>query len=286
MVPTGLWLLEIAAPFRLQLALVGAVLMIALLAVKRRHAGGICLLCSLVLSSHLIPYYSDMPQPDSDRPQLSLLSWNTWRDVNSGAEMRMALQKFQPQLAFFQEVTLEEEAGFLAEGYVKNYVGDFLVLMKPEVVVVVEPHFPEWTDTPSVFMTIRFEGQFVDIYSLHPRSPMSVRRLRHRNQFFKQLESKINASVHASIVIGDLNTTPTDPAFKSLLTSANLRNSMIGFGWQTSWPYDNIILSALRIPIDHCLSSATLKVVDRKLGDAHPSNHKPLFVRVQSVEQN
>ncbi|NQU49676.1 MAG: endonuclease/exonuclease/phosphatase family protein [Planctomycetes bacterium] len=165
-----------------------------------------------------------------------------WRNL-------FALQKIQPQLAFFQEATLEEEAEFQAEGYVKNYVGDFLLLMKPEVEVVVEPHFPEWTDTPSAVMTIRFEDPYVHIYSLHPRSPMSVRRLRHRNQFFEQLQSKINASNHACIVIGDLNTTPTDDAFKTLLANSNLRNSMIGFGWQTSWPYDHAVLSALRIPI-------------------------------------
>jgi endonuclease/exonuclease/phosphatase (EEP) superfamily protein YafD len=57
----------------------------------------------------------------------------------------------------------------------------------------------------------------------------------------------------------------------------NLRDSQLGFGVQPSFP---TFSWAIRIPIDHCLVSPEVVVLDRKLAPSVGSDHFPVMVEL------
>ena len=63
--------------------------------------------------------------------------------------------------------------------------------------------------------------------------------------------------------------------FRRLLRRTGLENSSQGFGVQPTWPNFNPLL---RIPLDHCLHSSDISIVDRQIGEDVSSDHYPLIV--------
>lgn len=286
-VPTGLWLFEIATPFRLQLALVAVAVAATNAWHRRKYATTLCLLSAIYLCSHLPAYYLDAAAPSStDRPTLRMMHWNTWRDVHSVSDMHWALQEYQPDLAFFQEVTEAEAAEFESNHYEKQYIGDFLLLRKPGVEITVPAHDPQWTELPAAELSIRFDQREIDLYSIHPPAPFTPRRLRARNEFFHQLADVVAGGRNSSVVIGDFNAVATENVFTHLLQFAGLKDSMTGFGHQTSWPFAQWWNPMLQIAIDHCVACPKLQVINREVAGSRTSNHKPLIVDLQWVSDS
>ncbi|MBW1762831.1 MAG: hypothetical protein JRJ64_15305 [Deltaproteobacteria bacterium] len=68
---------------------------------------------------------------------------------------------------------------------------------------------------------------------------------------------------------------PWNHHFRRLLKRTGLRDSSQGRGVQPTWPTHNPLL---RIPIDHCLHSEGIHVVQKKIGPAVGSDHYPVIV--------
>lgn len=81
------------------------------------------------------------------------------------------------------------------------------------------------------------------------------------------------------VLLGDLNTTPWSPHYRTLEASTGLRNASIGFGLNVTWP---TALPWLMIPIDHVLASAGLAVTRYETSEAIGSDHLPVVVEIQA----
>jgi endonuclease/exonuclease/phosphatase (EEP) superfamily protein YafD len=79
-------------------------------------------------------------------------------------------------------------------------------------------------------------------------------------------------------VVGDFNMTPWSPYFPEILRVSGLKNSLVGAGFQPSWP--SWLPALLRIPIDHALVSEEFEVVERKVGPHIGSDHRPLIIKI------
>ncbi len=82
------------------------------------------------------------------------------------------------------------------------------------------------------------------------------------------------------VLIGDLNVTMWSPHYKSMIQRSGLRNARAGFGIlptlsslspQTPW---------LATPVDHCLVSRDIRVLDFRTGPAIGSDHLPVITDV------
>ena len=69
--------------------------------------------------------------------------------------------------------------------------------------------------------------------------------------------------------------TPFSNHFERLLVGSGLLDSGRGYGVQATWPTGNPLL---RIPIDHCLHSPAIRIVDRRVLPGAGSDHFPLVV--------
>jgi endonuclease/exonuclease/phosphatase (EEP) superfamily protein YafD len=128
---------------------------------------------------------------------------------------------------------------------------------------------------PSITAGVRLAGRTLTLVATHPLPPASHALAKARNEQLGALVAHLNAINGPRLLVGDLNTTPWNVYFKQLLKVTGLRDSMRGFGYQASWP---VGLPLLGIPLDHCLHSSDITVTGRALGAAVGSDHRPLII--------
>lgn len=139
---------------------------------------------------------------------------------------------------------------------------------------------------PAIFVQFHWHEQPLSLLGVHPVPPMSEPGAAARDA---ELAAAGRWSLdqqgegQAAIVMGDFNATPWSHSFRKLEYERNLTNSQRGFGIQptfkSNWP------RLLGIPIDHCLHSKELKVIQRRVDpQGYGSDHRPLVVTVGWVE--
>jgi len=149
-----------------------------------------------------------------------------------------------------------------------------LPLENPEIVYLGE------AEVPSVTAMIKFGNNGLTILGTHPLPPGSQENTFLRNGQLSTIPKFLNGRKGSVVLLGDLNTTPWSHCFQRLLRETGLSDSSRGFGLQVSWPAN---LFPLRIPIDHCLLTPDLIVVNRWIASDVGSDHFPLVVEITTA---
>jgi endonuclease/exonuclease/phosphatase (EEP) superfamily protein YafD len=105
-----------------------------------------------------------------------------------------------------------------------------------------------------------------------------------RNAQLQEAAMTMRQLPEPKILIGDLNTTVWSPYFSQLVEESGLRDARKGFGVVPTWPTD-FPTPLMRIPIDHCLVSRDIRVVNIGAGPRVGSDHLPLIVDL-GISQN
>ncbi len=131
-------------------------------------------------------------------------------------------------------------------------------------------------EVPSIIAALDVDGTRLTVIATHPLPPGGAAYSHWRNEQLEQLPEHIPAS-QSVLLLGDLNVTPWNVHFRRLVKRSGLVDSSRGRGVQPTWPSGNPLLW---IPIDHCLHSADLVVVDKRVGPKVGSDHYPVIVDV------
>lgn len=131
---------------------------------------------------------------------------------------------------------------------------------------------------PSIATDVIVGSQSIHLIGTHPLPPGSSEYARLRNEQLQQIASHVRRQTLPVVVVGDLNTTPWSPCFTDLLKESGLNNTSQGRGLFASWP---AWLPLGRIPLDHCLVSPSIQVVNKQLGPDVGSDHLPVVVDLQ-----
>jgi endonuclease/exonuclease/phosphatase (EEP) superfamily protein YafD len=140
-------------------------------------------------------------------------------------------------------------------------------------------HLP--ADGPaSVVASLRLAGRPVTLVLTHPHTPFGPHAGGlHQRQLRALARARPGWGARA-IVCGDLNTPPWSGPLRSLLDRAHLADSHRGYGLESSWPSWGW---PLRVPIDNCLVSPGLAVTQRSRGPNIGSDHFPLDVTLRAT---
>lgn len=128
---------------------------------------------------------------------------------------------------------------------------------------------------PSIEADVRIGRTVCHLIGLHPLPPSTAENAKLRNAQFQAVAVKVRALSVPVILYGDFNCTEWSPSFAELLNRTRLKDTARGRALTGSWP---AALPIFRIPIDHCLVSETVRVVDRRLGPWIGGDHLPLLI--------
>ena len=131
---------------------------------------------------------------------------------------------------------------------------------------------------PSILAAVKTPRGVVDVLATHPLPPAGAENTRLRDSQLARLSEwlRVRDSWHPApaLILGDLNTTPWNHAFKALLRDTGFSSASRGFGtWPAQFP-----TPFLRIPLDHALHSSGLRVAGFKLGPRIGSDHFPVIL--------
>lgn len=126
---------------------------------------------------------------------------------------------------------------------------------------------------PSVVARFDLGGDPFTLVLTHVHTPFAGEI--HRRQFEALAEARDRFGERVAIC-GDLNSVPWSSSFRHLASSGDLTDSHRGHWLEGSWPS---WASLLRVPIDNCLVSRGVAVLDRAYEGDVGSDHLPLLIR-------
>jgi endonuclease/exonuclease/phosphatase (EEP) superfamily protein YafD len=137
-------------------------------------------------------------------------------------------------------------------------------------------HLSDPEAAPSTRARIAVGGKTLTVVGTHPLAPCSAYGWLGRNRYTFELARLLRETEGPRVVTGDFNNTPWSAHFQTFLSVSGLRDSAQGRAPQSTWPTFNPPFA--RIPLDHCLHSADVRIVDRRLGPDIGSDHLPLLI--------
>ena len=129
---------------------------------------------------------------------------------------------------------------------------------------------------PTLLLKIQVRNSQITLFLTHPPPPRSQYEFKQQEKHLSALADLVRNEPESILVCGDFNTAPWTHSFRNFEKSSRLVDSSRGSGYQPSWPAGRLWMG---VPIDHCLGSPSIKIVERRILRAIGSDHLPLFVR-------
>lgn len=275
--------LELFSHFRLQYLVVSLILALILFALRSRAWAGVMLIVTAINTLPVAMWYlADTDQPDLADMQFELLHANVYSGNSNTQALIALIVAEQPDVIVLQEVTTVWTTAMemLHETYPHQYaiprhdnfgIGVFAKTPFQSIDVIDSPPY----GFPSLVIRQPVNGRIVSYVTTHPIPPLGKAGFGARNEQLASIAAVINSIRGPRLLIGDLNTTMWADQHEQLLRSTGLRNARHGFGVIPTWPKQ---LPIAMIPIDHCLVSEDIAVLDIRSGPDIGSDHLPLLI--------
>lgn len=232
----------------------------------------------LVILPHLL---EGNPQSESgERTQLRVLWWNVHSDNKNVQSLFALIEKESPDVIALAEVDSDWKRSLasLKKSYpycrVEDREDNFGIALYARLPLSgTQTLRREPNGIPTLQTDIRPAGRTLCLIATHPVPPVGSRYTRARNRQLLWLSRLVKRINRPMAIVGDLNTTPWNHAFKNLIHVAGLSNRPAGVF--PTWPANFPLLG---IPLDHCLVTSEICVARKRIGPNLGSGHKPLIV--------
>jgi endonuclease/exonuclease/phosphatase (EEP) superfamily protein YafD len=278
------WRWELLCHFRVQYfwALASACALLALL--RHWFLAATALVLATANLAVIVPLYfgpNDLPATDS---AIKILSLNV-HFLNRDFEPTLALiRQEKPDVIFLMEFTpaWAEAMKVLDTDYpyshlIPRHSPAGVALFSRHEITDLQVHELHDVRLPTLIAGIATPHGRLTVLGTHPASPGSAEHFDARNRQMAEVAQLAAERSGPVVVLGDMNCTSWSPYFADLLHVSQLRDSRLGYGVEPTWPWFPL---PLRIPIDHGLVSREVSVVNRRVGPAVSSDHRPLLLEV------
>jgi endonuclease/exonuclease/phosphatase (EEP) superfamily protein YafD len=277
-----LWLGELASHFRVQYFWIFVLGGLLLVAARRFRLAAAAALFALLNLATILPLYWPAAGPPTAGRRLRAVSLNVYSANDRHDDVVAFLSASRADFIVLLEVTaewrdlfdaLQAEYPFGRFELRSDSFGMALLSRLPaeEFDVV----FVGSARLPSIVARYIVDGRDLTLIGTHPLPPGSSARRQMRDEQFAGLAALVRERPGPVILMGDLNVTSWSASFDLLVAGTRLHDSRRGFGVQPSWP---AWLAIGRIPIDHCLVTPEVTIVDRQIGPDVGSDHYPVVV--------
>jgi len=279
------WLFELTTHFRPHYALVLLAIAIWCWVRRERATASVFALPGLVNLAILLPFFVQSPEAaPAGESRLRLLLINVGASNPRADLVRAVLRETKPDVVILQEITarwlnkLADLKYTFPHQLLADREDDFgmallsrVPLTDPQIVYL------GVAELPTLQARVPLGDETVLVTGTHPLPPTSPKSARRRNEQLQALADTLAGEPGLKIVLGDLNMTPWSPYYKRFLEQTGLADTALGQGLHATWPAH---LGALGIPLDHCLASPELPVIERHVGPPVGSDHLPLLVEL------
>ncbi len=274
--------LELFSHFRFQY-LVSSLLLLMIFAIRQR-----IFFCSVLVgltilnATFVLPWYVGRDQPEANGVTFKLLHANVHRDNTETTTLLAQIDAEDPDLVILQELSpiwltalqgLSEMYPYrVAEAQEGAFgIGLFSKFPLDEARIVHTPPL----DLPEIRAVVRLGERRLNLVSAHPMPPVGRASTAARNAQLAALGDELALASRPTVFVGDLNISMWAPTYQSFENASGLRNCRKGFGIVSTFP---VYLPFVGIPIDHCLVSEGIKVLDFRTGADIGSDHLPIVV--------
>lgn len=280
------WAFDLLSHFRVQYLQLGLLVAGFCLWVRRNKCAVVLLLIAAFNYIFIYPFYLGKPAaPAPGAPKSTRIMHLNLNAANGNAEaVKQTVEQVNADLLVFAEVTpgWAFELSGLSERYphhiVKPRENAFGIAILSRLPLSRErEEILGSAEVPSLLATVHLPEGDLALIGTHPPPPFNAVFSAHRNNQFQALAAAVREQKDPVLLIGDLNCSPWSPHFRQLLSDAGLRNSMKGFGFQSTWPASNPFV---RIPIDHALHDSRVLIRNRIVGSDVGSDHLPLILEI------
>ncbi|MEO0406597.1 MAG: endonuclease/exonuclease/phosphatase family protein [Cyanobacteria bacterium P01_A01_bin.135] len=281
--------LELLSHFQVQYLAVSLVLLVTLLSFNRQLPFWLGLFCCVALAMPVVSWYVPDPGRSPEASDLRVLVANLNAKNQRYELVSELVAQQEPDLAVFMEVDLDWQTQLdasiaLPHTYrepTRSSAGVAIYSRYPLIAARRSNPTPEH----SVFTELEVKGERLLLAVTHPLPPTNERWFRSRNRQLSRLAQDLQTTTGPTLLVGDFNATMWSPYYRRFARQTNLQNARQGFGILPSWPTQRSfkpisgpLALLLSIPIDHCLHSTGLEVVNIELGGFTGSDHRPLIV--------
>ncbi len=275
-----LWPCDLLQHFRVQYAVVGAIVVAAAALLRVRGYFDVAAIAALLHLWRIAPDLCGEPRPLPEGTALRVLVLNVHTESSSFDQVRQLIGDVQPDVIGLVEVD-QRWLGALAPA-VAGYPGRITRPRSDNFGVALFARQPLvgsietlGGDLPSVVAHVVIDGAPLDLVLTHPIPPLSAAALADQRQELDAVADRVRQLPGPVLVIGDLNATPWSTPFRNLVARSGLCDSRTGFGIAASFP---ATMPAVRIPIDHLLASCAVGIRDRRVERDVGSDHLPVVI--------
>lgn len=238
---------------------------------------------ALINALFILPFYfgSQLPLP-SAHIDLRAMFINVHTNGGDPVRVASAIKKFNPDFVLLEEV----DTGWLKDlSTIKTTYPHILSQPRSDnfgIALFSKTPFANANivhigidEVPSVRAEITFGGTTLTILGIHALPPAGKEYSAMRNKQLQAIPAVVKEAGNSVLLLGDLNVTPWSYHFRRLIQESGLRNSARGRGIQPTWPTTK---PPLLIPLDHCLHSPDIYILDRFIGPHVGSDHLPVII--------
>lgn len=290
----NIWL-ELFSHFKVQASLLILTFSLGLWWTRRKIFTLLSLFCLVLVLTEIITWY--IPQTKVTKNlavDIRILSSNVNTKNQKFDQILSLVRQENPDIAVFIEVNdnwikqLNSLTDILPYSAVKanSYNLGIAVYSKSQLENTSIKFFGS-SNNPSIVGNLTVNEQVISLIATHPPPPLPT-IFKYRNQQLNEISQYIKTLSTKVIMVGDLNITMWSRYYKLFVDQTKLKNARQGFGILPTWPlkttyppYSRIpalFTWLLSIPIDHCLISPELQVVNIRTGSSIGSDHRPLII--------
>lgn len=283
------WMFELLTHFRVQYAVAGAVLALALAMFRRWVGAGISLALGL---AHAVPVLSLFVAPPSTdaptRPNVKVVTMNLRHRFADVEATRRLIRAERPDIVILTEYLadhvpmmdslrdiLPHRAGTPPRGKFDTVLLSRMPIVWSRIYRPTGPSFP--VVEARLCPAPGDQAACFTLIALHaPRSEFA-RGTRQKKVFELVAQRAVSVADGRVIVVGDLNTTPYSPRYRDLVADGGLRDAAVGSPWRTTWISR---FPPFGLTLDHVLVGPALTPFARRVAGDIGSDHFPVIAEI------
>jgi endonuclease/exonuclease/phosphatase (EEP) superfamily protein YafD len=234
----------------------------------------------------LIPQHNTSVPIQGEGPTLRLAQVNVLQENRRHRLVAQHIKSLDADVLAFQEVNkvwtdklaelLSDEYPYYSLAPHEKHYGMALFSKKP----LKDVQLNVWAGYPVLSAKILHGAQETLVLSVHTPSPVTLKRYQARNEELLEIAKFIKEADMPTLILGDFNIVPWDPALKPLQQAAGLKDSR-SLHYTATWPSP---LGRWGIPIDYVLHSAHWQRISHGSAPIPGSDHKAMVATLALIK--